>query len=61
LLIQRAAHLDNQGGKLASQGLLTVFANSIDNRNSGTLAANDGLALTTSGLLQNSGNGLIHE
>ncbi|MEX5543999.1 hemagglutinin repeat-containing protein [Pseudomonas pergaminensis] len=60
LLIQRAAHVDNQGGKLASQGLLTVFANSIDNRNTGTLAANAGLTLTTSGLLQNSGNGLIH-
>ena len=60
LLIQRAAHVDNQGGKLASQGLLTLFANSIDNRNNGTLAANVGLTLTTSGLLQNSGNGLIH-
>ncbi|MEX5552016.1 two-partner secretion domain-containing protein [Pseudomonas pergaminensis] len=60
LLIQRAAHVDNQGGKLASQGLLTVFANSIDNRNTGTMAANAGLTLTTSGLLQNSGNGLIH-
>ncbi|NWA64880.1 hemagglutinin repeat-containing protein [Pseudomonas reactans] len=60
LLVQRAVHVDNQGGKLASQGLLTLFANSVDNQSSGTLAANDGLALTTTGLLQNGGNGLIH-
>lgn len=60
LLVQRAAHVDNRGGKIASQGLLTLFANSVDNQNSGTLAANDGLALTTTGLLQNGANGLIH-
>jgi filamentous hemagglutinin len=60
LLVQRAGHLDNQGGKLASQGLLTLFANSIDNQNSGTLAANAGVKLTTSGLVQNGTNGLIH-
>ncbi|MGK9416209.1 hemagglutinin repeat-containing protein [Pseudomonas cedrina] len=60
LLVQRAAHIDNQGGKLASQGLLTLFANSIDNQNKGTLAANGGLAITTTGLLQNGADGLIH-
>lgn len=60
LLVQRTGHLDNQGGKLASQGLLTLFANSIDNQNSGTLAANAGVKLTTSGLVQNGTNGLIH-
>lgn len=60
LLIQRAGHIDNQGGKLASQGLLTLFANSIDNQASGTLAANDDLALTVDGLVQNGANGLIH-
>ncbi|WP_246750267.1 hemagglutinin repeat-containing protein [Pseudomonas sp. SWRI144] len=60
LLVQRAAHIDNQGGKLASQGLLTLFANSIDNQNKGTLAANGGVAITTTGLLQNGADGLIH-
>lgn len=60
LLVQHAAHLDNQGGKLASQSLLTVFATSIDNQNSGTLAANDGLSLTASEGVQNGTNGLIH-
>ncbi|NVZ52349.1 hemagglutinin repeat-containing protein [Pseudomonas sp. B6002] len=60
LLIKHADHIDNQGGKLTSQGLLTLFANSVDNSNNGTLAANDGLALTVGGLLQNGGNGLIH-
>ncbi|WP_339437484.1 hemagglutinin repeat-containing protein [Pseudomonas sp. EL_65y_Pfl1_R32] len=60
LLVQRAAHIDNQGGKLASQGLLTLFADSIDNQNKGTLAANGGVAITTTGLLQNGADGLIH-
>jgi len=60
LLIKHVDHIDNQGGKLTSQGLLTLFANSVDNRNTGTLAANDGLALTVGGLLQNGTNGLIH-
>ncbi len=60
LRIERAGQIDNRGGQMASQGLLSLFAASLDNRNRGTLMANDPLTLTLDGALQNSGDGLIY-
>jgi len=60
LRIERAGQIDNRGGQMASQGLLSLFAASLDNRNRGTLMANDPLTLTLDGALLNSGDGLIY-
>ncbi|WP_377707010.1 hemagglutinin repeat-containing protein [Pseudomonas protegens] len=60
LRIERAGQIDNRGGQMASQGLLSLVAASLDNRNRGTLMANDPLTLTLDGALQNSGDGLIY-
>ncbi|WP_428554872.1 hemagglutinin repeat-containing protein [Pseudomonas edaphica] len=60
LLLKRATEINNQGGQLASQGLLTLFAGSLDNRNRGTVAANGAVTVTTTGAVQNSGDGLIY-
>ncbi|QLG91201.1 hemagglutinin repeat-containing protein [Pseudomonas yamanorum] len=60
LLLKRATEINNQGGQLASQSLLTLFAGSLDNRNRGTVAANGALAVTTTGAVQNSNDGLIY-
>ncbi|MCE4056175.1 hemagglutinin repeat-containing protein [Pseudomonas sp. Au-Pse12] len=60
LRIERAGQIDNQGGQIASQGLLTLFSASLDNRNRGTLAANDRLHLTVDGTLDNRSDGLIY-
>ena len=60
LLLKRASEVNNQGGQLASQGLLTLFTGSLDNRKRGTVAANGAVAVTTTGAVQNSGDGLIY-
>ncbi|WP_350023461.1 hemagglutinin repeat-containing protein [Pseudomonas protegens] len=60
LRIERAGQIDNRAGQMASQGLLSLVAASLDNRDRGTLMANDPLSLTLDGALQNSGDGLIY-
>jgi filamentous hemagglutinin len=59
-LLLDVGHLDNRGGQLASQGLLDLFAASLDNSAHGTLAAQDGIQMQLSGALVNSSNGLIY-
>ncbi len=60
LRIQRAAHIDNQGGQLVSKSLLSLLTGSLDNRNRGTLAALDQLTVDASGTVQNGADGLIY-
>lgn len=60
LRIQRAAHIDNQGGQLVSKSLLSLLTGSLDNRNRGTLAALDPLTVDASGTVQNGADGLIY-
>ncbi|WP_434562909.1 hemagglutinin repeat-containing protein [Pseudomonas sp. R1-6] len=60
LRVERATQLDNQGGQIASQSLLTLLIGGLDNRNRGTVAANDALVLATAGAVQNSADGLIY-
>ncbi len=51
--------VDNQGGQLVSKGLLTVLTGGLDNRNRGTVAANDRLIVNASGAVDNGAEGLI--
>ncbi|MCK3846210.1 hemagglutinin repeat-containing protein [Pseudomonas sp. W15Feb34] len=60
LLLKRATEVNNQGGQLVSQSLLTLFAGSLDNRKRGTVASNGTLLATTTGTIQNDGDGLIY-
>ncbi|MGE7956727.1 hemagglutinin repeat-containing protein [Pseudomonas sp. NPDC089530] len=60
LLLKRAAHVDNRGGKLIGQDLLTFNADSLDNRDQGTVAANQQATLTVAGAVQNAQGGLLH-
>ncbi|WP_233102258.1 two-partner secretion domain-containing protein [Pseudomonas sp. MF7453] len=60
LLLKRATEVNNQGGQLVSQSLLTLFAGSLDNRKRGTIASNGTLLATTTGAIQNDGDGLIY-
>ncbi|MBC3256425.1 filamentous hemagglutinin N-terminal domain-containing protein [Pseudomonas paralactis] len=60
LLLKRATEVNNQGGQLVSQSLLTLFAGSLDNRKRGTVASNGTLLATTTGAIQNDGDGLIY-
>ncbi|MBP5076373.1 hemagglutinin repeat-containing protein [Pseudomonas chlororaphis] len=60
LLLKHAAHVDNRGGKLIGQDLLTFNADSLDNRDHGTVAANQQATLTVAGAVQNAQGGLIY-
>ncbi|AZD00799.1 hemagglutinin repeat-containing protein [Pseudomonas chlororaphis] len=60
LLLKRATHVDNRGGKLIGQDLLTFNADSLDNRDHGTVAANRQAILTVAGAVQNAQGGLIY-
>ncbi|MFJ4055624.1 hemagglutinin repeat-containing protein [Pseudomonas sp. NPDC089743] len=60
LRIENATQVDNQGGQIASQGLLSLFASALDNRNRGTVAANQQLTVAVAGQLLNSADGLIY-
>ncbi|WP_296184493.1 filamentous hemagglutinin N-terminal domain-containing protein, partial [Pseudomonas sp. UBA1879] len=60
LLIARGVQIDNGGGQLVSQRALTLTTGSLDNRNRGTVAANDSLRINANGLIQNSDDGLIY-
>nr|WP_305884109.1 hemagglutinin repeat-containing protein [Pseudomonas sp. PIC25] len=59
-LVLKAAAIDNRGGSLISQNLLQLTAASLNNSNSGTLAARNALGITLNGALDNSADGLIH-
>ncbi|WP_455232903.1 two-partner secretion domain-containing protein [Geopseudomonas aromaticivorans] len=59
-LVLRLGSLDNRGGQLASQGLLALFAASLDNSANGTLAAQDGLSIELTNALVNRDEGLIY-
>jgi len=60
LRVKRTTQIDNQGGQIASQGLLTLLTGGLDNRERGTVAANDQLLVNTTGAVQNDADGLIH-
>ncbi|WP_177127293.1 two-partner secretion domain-containing protein, partial [Pseudomonas gingeri] len=60
LVISRSSQISNQGGQLVSQGLLSLLTGSLDNRNRGTVAANDNLVISSSGAVQNNSDGLIY-
>ncbi|BDB19883.1 hypothetical protein cym2001_32480 [Pseudomonas sp. CYM-20-01] len=60
LVIRRSSQIDNQGGQLVSQGGLSLLTGSLDNRNRGTVAANDNLVISSSGAVQNNSDGLIY-
>ncbi|WP_448651370.1 two-partner secretion domain-containing protein [Pseudomonas fluorescens] len=60
LVISRSSEIGNQGGQLVSQGLLSLHTGSLDNRNRGTVAANDTLVISSAGALQNNNDGLIY-
>ncbi|PJK33006.1 hemagglutinin [Pseudomonas sp. S10E 269] len=60
LVISRSSQIDNQGGQLISQGVLSLLTGSLDNRNRGTVAANDNLVISSSGAVQNDSDGLIY-
>ncbi|AZD97464.1 filamentous hemagglutinin N-terminal domain-containing protein [Pseudomonas chlororaphis] len=60
LLLKHAAHVDNRGGKLIGQDLLTFNADSLDNRDHGTVAANQQATLGVAGAVQNAQGGLIY-
>ncbi|SDZ34247.1 hemagglutinin repeat-containing protein, partial [Pseudomonas sp. NFIX28] len=60
LLLKHAAHVDNRGGKLIGQDLLTFNADSLDNRDHGTVAANRQATLGVAGAIQNAQGGLIY-
>ncbi|AIS14351.1 hemagglutinin [Pseudomonas chlororaphis subsp. aurantiaca] len=60
LLLKHAAHVDNRGGKLIGQDLLTFNADSLDNRDHGTVAANQQATLDVAGAVQNAQGGLIY-
>ncbi|MFK0089671.1 DUF637 domain-containing protein [Pseudomonas sp. NPDC090755] len=55
-----ASQINNQGGQLVSQHLLALLTGGLDNRNRGTVAANDVLTLTATGTVQNGADGLIY-
>ena len=60
LLLKRSSRIDNQDGQLVSQNLMTLFSNSLDNSNRGTLAANGALQVNVSGEVRNQNDGLIY-
>ena len=61
LLLQRAMQVNNDAkGRIISQSLLTLFAGSLNNSGGGTLASKDRVAITSTGIVQNTNDGLIY-
>lgn len=60
LRIERATQVDNQGGQIVSQALLSLLAGSLDNRNRGTVAAGQALTVVVTGAVHNGADGLIY-
>jgi filamentous hemagglutinin len=60
LLLKRSASVDNRGGQLISQALLSLLTSGdLNNSQSGTVSANSQLDLTVGGTLHNDTDGLI--
>ncbi|EJZ57097.1 filamentous hemagglutinin [Pseudomonas fluorescens R124] len=60
LLLKRSASVDNRGGQLISQTLLSLLTSGdLNNSQSGTVSANGQLDLTAGGTLHNDTDGLI--
>ncbi len=60
LLIKRSASIDNQGGQLISQTLLSLLTSGdLNNSQRGTVSANGQLDLTAGGTLRNDADGLL--
>ncbi|WP_456022233.1 hemagglutinin repeat-containing protein [Pseudomonas protegens] len=60
LLIKRATSVDNQGGQLISQTLLSLLTSGdLNNSQRGTVSANGQLDLTVAGTLRNDADGLL--
>ncbi|WP_248800390.1 hemagglutinin repeat-containing protein [Pseudomonas sp. MWU13-2105] len=59
LLVQRSTQINNQGGELYSQGLMSLFSGGLDSSNGGLVSANDKLLITSTGAVQNGNGGLI--
>ncbi|HGM5550813.1 TPA: hemagglutinin repeat-containing protein [Pseudomonas putida] len=60
LLIKRATSIDNQGGQLISQTLLSLLTSGdLNNSQRGTVSANSQLDLTVGGTLRNDTDGLL--
>ncbi|SDB09286.1 adhesin HecA family 20-residue repeat-containing protein [Pseudomonas sp. NFACC23-1] len=57
--VTNAGAINNQGGELSSQGIVTVRTDSLDNRSKGTVAANGKLLVTATGKVNNADQGLI--
>jgi len=59
LMVQRSNQINNQGGALYSQGLMTLLTGGLDSSNGGLVSANDKLLITSTGTVQNGNGGLI--
>ncbi|WP_414705539.1 hemagglutinin repeat-containing protein, partial [Pseudomonas sp.] len=60
LLLTRSTGVDNRGGQIISQNLLSLLTSGdLNNSQRGTIAASSQLNLTADGLLRNDGDGLI--
>lgn len=60
LVLTRSTSIDNRGGQLISQSLLSLLTSGdLNNSQRGTIAATSQLNLTAGGLLRNDGDGLI--
>ncbi len=60
LVLTRSASIDNRGGQLISQSLLSLLTSGdLNNSQRGTVAGSGQLNLTAGGLLRNDGDGLI--
>ena len=60
LLVKRSASIDNQGGQLISQSLLSLLTSGdLNNSQRGTVSANGQLDITAGGTLRNDADGLL--
>ncbi|GLH19677.1 hypothetical protein BR1R3_24190 [Pseudomonas atacamensis] len=60
LVLTRSTSIDNRGGQMISQSLLSLLTSGdLNNSQRGTIAATSQLNLTAGGLLRNDGDGLI--
>ncbi|VVO56739.1 hemagglutinin repeat-containing protein [Pseudomonas fluorescens] len=60
LVLTRSTSIDNRGGQMISQSLLSLLTSGdLNNSQRGTIAASSQLNLTAGGLLRNDGDGLI--
>ncbi|EXL29173.1 filamentous hemagglutinin N-terminal domain-containing protein [Pseudomonas syringae] len=61
LLLRRSTAINNQAGQLISQSLMTLnTSGQLDNRNRGTIAANNTLTVVAGGSVLNDADGLIY-